>query len=152
MQLHYSGTEQVKAPPALAWAFLDNPQRVARAFPELQELRVVGQQIEGVASIGSGFLKAKLKLVVTVDPDPSTGQLTILVRGNGMGSTLMVAVHGHLSEAQGGVVLDWKAEANAAGPLAKMSRSMVEAQAQALISRTFSHIRTELEADARLLG
>lgn len=153
MELHYSGQEQIQAPPALIWAFLDDPQRLALAFPELQDVRVLShRQIEGVVSVGGGFLKARLRLRIEVEPSPDTGEVTIRVTGTGMGSTLELRASGRVTQTDRQTTFAWQAEAKVGGPLAKMGGGVADAQARALLTRTFANLRNQIEAQVRTLA
>lgn len=154
MQLSYSGQEQVQAPPALVWAFVDDPQRVAACLPRVDDLRVVGpHQLEAHIAVGAGLLRGKIKLDITVQPDQQGGKVTVTVRGGGLGSQLNLNAVADVVDNQNGTTnLNWQGQAEASGPLAKMGGQMIDAQAQQLIARTFQRMSESIGAEAKKLA
>ena len=58
MKLNYSGTEQVKAAPAVVWAFVQDPERVARCLPDVQEVTVQdANHMEATVQVGVGMVR-----------------------------------------------------------------------------------------------
>ena len=62
MKLNYSGQEKVQAPPAVVWAFVQDPERVARCLPDVQEVTVHDQaHMDAIVQVGVGMVRGKFK-------------------------------------------------------------------------------------------
>ena len=70
MKLNYNGQDKVQAPPAAVWAFVQDPERVARCLPEVQDVQVSGpQQLTATVNVGVGMVRGKFKFNIDVQPD-----------------------------------------------------------------------------------
>ena len=151
VNLSYSGQEKVQAPPAAVWAFVRDPAQVARCLPRIEDVRVIdATHLQGHISMGSGFMKSKIKLNIEVVPDQAQGRVNVKVTGGGLGSALeLLAGANVVDNGDGTTTLDWQGSAEMSGPMAKMAGKMAEEQGQKMVARTFQNLSASIGQNAR---
>ncbi len=148
MKLNYSGQEQVKAAPAVVWAFVQDPERVARCLPDVQEVTVQdANHMEATVQVGVGMVRGKFKFKIEVLPDEAAGRVNVNVRGGGLGSVVdLTAGANVVDNGDGTTALDWTGEASMRGPLASVGGRMLDVQAKKLIEKTVENMGTAMSA------
>lgn len=148
MKLNYSGQEQVKAAPAVVWAFVQDPERVARCLPDVQEVVVQdANHMEATVQVGVGMVRGKFKFKIEVRPDQDAGRVNVIVRGGGLGSVVdLTAGANVLDNGDGTTTLDWTGEASMRGPVASVGGRMLDVQAKKLIEKTFENMGNAMSA------
>lgn len=151
MQMQFSGQEQVQAPPAVVWAFVNDPQRVAACLPGVQDVQVVGPgELEVTVPLQAGLLRGSMKARVQIIPDEVGGVVRVRIQGGGLGSQMDVdAGAAVVDTGDGQTRLDWQGTAALGGPLAKLGKAM-EPRVQGLIGRTFRNMSASIAAGSRL--
>lgn len=146
VNLSYSGQEKVQAPPAAVWAFISDPAQVARCLPRIEDVRVIdATHLQGHVSMGSGFMKSKIKLNIEVVPDQAQNRVNVKVTGGGLGSNLELTAGANiLDNGDGTTTLAWQGNADMRGPLANMAGKMAEEQGQKMIARTFQNMSASI--------
>ncbi|WP_339094003.1 CoxG family protein [Deinococcus sp. VB343] len=151
MQMQFSGQEQVQAPPAVVWAFVNDPQRVAACLPGVQDVQVVGPgELEVTVPLQAGLLRGSMKARVQIVPDEQGGVVRVGIQGGGLGSQMNVDAGATVVDTGDGQTrLDWQGTAALSGPLAKLGKAM-EPRVQGLIARTFRNMSASIAAESRL--
>lgn len=154
MKLSYSGQEQVKAPPAVVWAFVQDPERVARCLPDVQEVVVQDQNhLEATVQVGVGMVRGKFKFKIEVRPDEAAQRINVKVQGGGLGSVVdLTAGANVVDNGDGTTTLDWQGDATMRGPVATVGGRVLDAQAQKLIQKTFQNMSAQVGASAGTLA
>lgn len=154
MELSYSGQEQVKAPPAVVWAFISDPKRVARCLPKVQDVQIGDQgQIIAKVPIKMGFFKGEFGLDIVVEPHPEQNRALVRVSGAGLGSQLSLDAHADVVDLGDGTTrLDWQGRADLSGPIAKMNRSMLDPMVEKLLARTFQNMSAQMASSSEQLA
>ena len=71
----------------MVWAFVQDPERVARCLPDVQEVVVQdANHMEATVQVGVGMVRGKFKFKIEVRPDQDAGRVNVIVRGGGLGS------------------------------------------------------------------
>lgn len=142
MKLNYSGQEKVQAPPAAVWAFVQDPERVARCLPDVQDVQVTGpNQMVATVNVGVGMVRGKFKFDIEVHPDADANRVNVVVKGGGLGSVVdMTAGANIVDNGDGTTTLDWNGDADMRGPIATVGGRMLDPQAQKLIQKTFQNM------------
>lgn len=142
MKLSYSGQEKVQAPPAAVWAFVQDPERVARCLPDVQDVQVTGpNQMVATVNVGVGMVRGKFKFDIAVHPDADANRVNVVVKGGGLGSVVdMTAGANIVDNGDGTTTLDWTGDADMRGPIATVGGRMLDPQAQKLIQKTFQNM------------
>ena len=148
MNLHYTGEEQIPASLDQVWAFVTDPEKVGRCFPDVVDVSVQdATHFESIVRVGVGPVRGSFKMKVELLPADSKRRIDMKISGGGFGSTVDLASGADLVEAgDGTTLLKWSGQAQARGPIAAVGGRVLDAQAQKLISQAFGNVRQQLTA------
>ena len=148
MTLQYTGEEKIPVGLDTVWAFVTDPGKVGRCFPELVDVTVQDStHFEAVVKVGVGPVRGKFKLKVELLPAPSKRRLDMKMSGGGFGSAMDLTAGADLVDAgDGTTLLKWSGQAEARGPIAAVGGRVLDAQAQKLIAQAFGNVRQQLTA------
>ena len=148
MNLQYSGEEKIPASLDTVWAFVTDPEKVGRCFPEVVDVTVQDPtHFEAVVKVGVGPVRGKFKMKVELLPDASSSSIDMKMSGGGFGSTVDLTAGADLVDAgDGTTLLKWSGQAEARGPIAAVGGRVLDAQAQKLIEQAFGNVRQQLSA------
>ena len=146
MTLQYSGEEKIPVGHDKVWAFVTDPEKVGRCFPELVDLTVEDPtHFESVVKVGVGPVRGKFKVKVELLPAPSGHRIEMKMSGGGFGSTVDLTAGADLVDAGAGTtLLKWSGQAEARGPIAAVGGRVLDAQARKLIEQAFANVRQQL--------
>jgi uncharacterized protein len=145
VNLQYSGEEKIPASLDIVWAFVTDPERVGRCFPELVDLAVQDSaHFVATVKVGVGPVRGKFKVKVELLPDPSRHHLDMKMSGGGFGSAVDLTAAADLDAGDGTTVLKWSGQAEARGPIAAVGGRVLDAQAKKLIEEAFGNVRKQL--------
>lgn len=154
MDFSARGQEHVPAPPAAVWAFLQDPERVARCLPDVEE--IVGRgpaQAEATVRVSARRLRGRFRVTLDVQPREAEQRVTVEVRGGGLGSAVHLTAGATVRDnGDGTTALDWYGHAALRGPVAAVGGRALEARAQRLIAQTFQNLSSHLGAQAGTLA
>ena len=148
MNLRYIGEEKIPASLDTVWAFVTDPEKVGRCFPEVVDVAVQDPtHFESVVKVGVGPVRGKFKLRVELLPDPSKNRVDMKMSGGGFGSAVDMTAGADIVDAgDGTTLLKWSGQAEARGPIAAVGGRVLDAQAQKLITEAFGNVRQHLSA------
>ncbi len=148
MKLNYSGQERVQATPEQVWIFVQDPDKVARCLPDVQEVTVHdATHMDALVMVGVGMVRGKFKFKIELNPQPDAGRVTVKVSGGGLGSAVdLTAGADVLPDGGQATVLDWQGEATMRGPLASVGGRLLDSQARKLIEKTFANMSANIGA------
>ena len=148
MNLQYSGEEKIPASLDTVWAFVTDPEKVGRCFPEVVDVTVQDStHFEALVKVGVGPVRGKFKMKVELLPDPSKRRIDMKMSGGGFGSTVDLTAGADLVDAgDGTTLLKWSGQVEARGPIAAVGGRVLDAQAQKLITQAFGNVRQQLTA------
>ena len=146
MNLQYNGEERIPAGRDKVWAFVTDPEKVARCFPEVVDVAVHDpNHFDAVVQVGVGPVRGKFKLKVELVPDAAGQRLDMKISGGGFGSAVDLTAVADLAEAgPGATMLKWSGQAVARGPVAAVGGRVLDAQAQKVIAQAFANVRERL--------
>jgi carbon monoxide dehydrogenase subunit G len=149
MNLQYSGEEKITASPDVVWAFVTDPEKIARSMPEVVEVTVHDPtHVDAVVQVAVGPVRGKFKLKVELQPDPSRRRIDLKISGGGFGSAVDLTAGADVVDAGGATtLLKGSGEAVARGPVAAVGGRVLDAQAQKLIAQAFGNVRQQLSAE-----
>jgi carbon monoxide dehydrogenase subunit G len=149
MNLQYSGEEKITASPDVVWAFVTDPEKIARSMPEVVEVTVHDPtHVDAVVQVAVGPVRGKFKLKVELQPDPSRRRIDLKISGGGFGSAVDLTAGADVVDTGGATtLLKWSGEAVARGPVAAVGGRVLDAQAQKLIAQAFGNVRQELSGE-----
>ena len=146
MNLEYSGEERIPVSPDVVWAFVTDPEKVARCMPEVIDVTVHDPtHVEAVVQVAVGPVRGKFKLKVELQPDPARRRIDLKISGGGFGSAVDMTAGADVVDAgDGTTILKWSGQAVARGPVAAVGGRVLDAQAQKLITQAFGNVRQQL--------
>jgi hypothetical protein len=146
VNLQQTGEEQIPAGPDTVWAFVTDPGKVGRCFPDVVDVTVQDStHFEAVVKVGVGPVRGKFKMKVELLPADSKRRLDMTMSGGGFGSTVDLQAGADLVDAgDGATLLKWSGQAEARGPIAAVGGRVLDAQAQKLIAQAFANVRQQL--------
>ena len=146
MNLQYTGEEKIPAGFDAVWAFVTNPEKVGRCFPDVVDVTVQdATHFEAVVKVGVGPVRGKFKMKVELLPDSTKSRLDMKISGGGFGSAVDMTAGADISDAGGGAtLLKWSGQAEARGPIAAIGGRVLDSQAQKLITEAFGNVRQQL--------
>jgi len=148
VNLQYSGEEKIPASPATVWAFVQDPEKVARCLPDVVEVNVQDQtHVDAVVKVAVGPVRGKFKLKIEVVPAPSGHRIDVKASGGGFGSAVDLTAGADVVDAgDGTTLLKWTGQAVARGPVATVGGRVLDSQAKKLIEQAFANIHQQLSA------
>jgi carbon monoxide dehydrogenase subunit G len=146
VNLQYTGEETIPADLDTVWAFVTDPEKVGRSFPDVVEVTVQDStHFEAVVKIGVGPVRGKFKMKVELVPADSKRRIDMTMSGGGFGSTVDLTSGADLVDAgDGTTLLKWSGQAEARGPIAAVGGRVLDAQAEKLIAQAFGNVRRQL--------
>jgi carbon monoxide dehydrogenase subunit G len=146
VNLQYSGEEKIAAGVDTVWAFVTNPERVGRSFPDVIDVTVHDPtHFDAVVNVGVGPVRGKFKMKVELVPDPSRHHLDMKVSGGGFGSAVDLSASADVVDAgDGTTLLKWSGQAMPRGPIAAVGGRVLGTEAQKMIVRAFGNVRQQL--------
>jgi carbon monoxide dehydrogenase subunit G len=147
MNLQYSGEEKITASPDVVWAFVTDPEKIARSMPEVVEVTVHDPtHVDAVVQVAVGPVRGKFKLKVELQPDPSRRRIDMKISGGGFGSAVDLTAGADVIDAgDATTLLKWSGQAVARGPVAAVGGRVLDAQAQKLIAQAFGNVRQRIQ-------
>ena len=151
LHLHYDGELTIAAPQEKVWEFINDPARVGRCLPDLQQLDTKDERhFDAVVRIGVGPVRGRFRMEVELQPEEAPRRGGLRLRGSGMGSGLQLQARIELEPAGDGTTrFRWEAEADVSGPLATVGGRLLDNQARKVTEQLFASIRANLENGAR---
>jgi carbon monoxide dehydrogenase subunit G len=148
VKLDYSGQEKIPVSPDTVWAFVTDPEKVARCLPELVQVTVQdATRFDAVVRVGVGPVRGQFKLKCELQPEPSTRHMNMKIAGGGFGSAVDLTASADIADAGDGTTrLDWRGTAEMRGTVAAAGSRVLDAQAQKLVAQTFANVSETLSA------
>ena len=148
MNLQYTGEETIPASLDKVWAFVTDPEKVGRCFPDVVDVTVHdATHFESIVKVGVGPVRGSFKMKVELLPADSKRRIDMKISGGGFGSTVDLASGADLVAAgDGTTLLRWSGQAEARGPIAAVGGRVLDAQARKLIEQAFANVRRQLSA------
>ena len=146
MNLQNSGEEKIPANVDTVWAFVTDPEKVGRSFPDVVDVLVQDPtHLEAVVKVGVGPVRGKFKVKVELLPDPSRHHIDMNMTGGGFGSAVDLTASADVVDAgDGTTLLKWSGTAIPRGPIAAVGGRVLDAEAKKVIAKAFANVRQHL--------
>jgi uncharacterized protein len=146
VNLQYSGEETIAAGGDVVWAFVTDPEKVGRCFPDVIDVTVHDSaRFDAVVGVSVGPVRGKFKLKVELMPAPSERRIALKISGGGFGSAIDMTAAADVVGTGGDLtLLKWQGQAVARGPVATVGGRVLDAQAKRLIEQAFGNVRRAL--------
>jgi hypothetical protein len=146
LNLQYNGEEKIPADVETVWAFVTDPEKVGRCFPDVADVTVQDPtHLEAVVNVGVGPVRGKFKVKVELLPASSKRRIDMKMSGGGFGSAVDLTSGADIVDGGNGTtLLKWSGQAEARGPVAAVGGRVLDAQAEKLIAQAFGNVRQQL--------
>jgi carbon monoxide dehydrogenase subunit G len=146
VNLQYSGEEKIPADVESVWAFVTDPEKVGRCFPDVVDVTVQDPtHLESVVKVGVGPVRGKFKVKVELVPDPSRHHIDMKMSGGGFGSSVdLTAAADVIDGGDGTTLLKWSGQAVPRGPIAAVGGRVLDSEARKVIEKAFGNVRRQL--------
>lgn len=146
MNLQYSGEEKIPAGVDTVWAFVTDPEKVGRAFPDVVDVTVQDPtHLEAVVRVGVGPVRGNFKVKVELLPDASRHHLDMKMSGGGFGSAVDLTAGADVADGgDGTTLLKWTGQAVPRGPIAAVGGRVLDSEAKKVIEKAFANVRRQL--------
>lgn len=144
------GTMDIQADRERVFAFLTDPDKLGPCLPKVQQIRKLPDgRFEAVARVGKGFLAATFTLTCMFTEKTPPSAAAIRATGKAKGSGVDGTARMDLRELpSGGTGVDWTADVEITGLVAKVGQHRLQSAAEKAITQTFKRVRKELKAGA----
>ncbi|HEU5345929.1 MAG TPA: carbon monoxide dehydrogenase subunit G [Ktedonobacterales bacterium] len=152
--MHFTGTQQIKAPVAKVWQFVLDPNKVAECAPGFKTMDILGpDHFKPTLAVGIGAVKATFTLDVQLEDVREPEHAAMRGRGAAAGSAVdMVAAMDLKPLSDTETQMDWTADVNVSGTLASVGARLMEGTAHRLTARFFDCFRQKLEESNDVAG
>lgn len=146
--MHFTGTQQIKAPVAKVWQFVLDPNKVAECAPGFKTMEILGpDHFKPTLAVGIGAVKATFTIDVQLEDVREPEHAAMRGRGAAAGSAIdMVAAMDLKPLSDSETQMDWTADVNVNGTLASVGARLMEGTAQRLTAKFFDCFRQKIEA------
>lgn len=147
--MQVSGTTTISASQDKVFAFLTNPDFVAKCAPGLESMKVVeaGKKFKAIGSVGLGNLKVRFTGDIEFVELLAPSKATMKAHGTAPGSAVDATATMNLSDAGDGTTrLDWSADINVLGTIAALASRMMGSVTQKLSGEFFACAKKQIEA------
>src|SRR6478736_2243910 len=138
-QLKLQGTVDIKADRATVFAFVTDPDRIGPCLPKVQSIKKLPNgHFEATAKVGKGFVSASFVMDCAftdlVAPDRAAIRATGKSRGSAVDGTARMTLR---DLDGGGTGVDWTADVEITGLVARVGEGRLRSSADAMITQMF---------------
>jgi carbon monoxide dehydrogenase subunit G len=143
------GTKQFDAPQAKVWEVLNDPSRMAKTMPGVQDFSVEDDRhwtAKVVIPLGLGGLKMSINFEKVEERQPDYARLN--AKGTGVGAMLSMDTQFELSESSGGTEMKWEADVRLMGQVGSMGQRVL----QPIVNQQVQNVLAALDEQIREAG
>jgi hypothetical protein len=146
VNLQYSGEEKIPASVDAVWAFVTDPEKVGRSFPDVVDVSVQDPtHLQATVRVGVGPVRGNFKVKVELLPNASGHHLDMKMSGGGFGSAVDLTAGADVVDAgDGTTLLKWTGQAVPRGPIAAVGGRVLDSEARKVIEKAFANVRQQL--------
>ncbi len=146
--MHFTGTQQIKAPKERVFQFVLDPNKVAECAPGFKTMEILGpDHFKPTLAVGIGAIRATFTLDVLLEDVREPDHAGMHGRGSAGGSAVdMKAAMDLTTISETETKMDWVADVNVSGTLASVGARMMEGVAHKLTAQFFDCFRAKIEA------
>ena len=146
--MHFTGTQQIKAPKEQVFKFVLDPNKVAECAPGFKSMDILGpDHFKPTLAVGIGAIKATFTLDVLLEDVRPTDHAAMHGRGSAGGSAVdMTAAMDLTAVSETETTMVWVADVNVSGTLASVGARMMEGVAHKLTAQFFECFQKKIEA------
>lgn len=150
--MHFTGTQQIKAPVAKVWAFVLDPNKVAECAPGFKAMDILGpDHFKPTLAVGIGAVKATFTIDVQLEDVREPDHAAMRGRGAAAGSAVDMVATVDLaavseSESAAETTMNWVADVTVSGTIASVGARLIESVARKQVAKFFDCFSHKLEA------
>jgi carbon monoxide dehydrogenase subunit G len=147
------GRHSFRAPRAVVWEALLDPQVLARTLPGCDELRAEGDhRFRGALNLRIGPVQGRFDGTVALTDLVASERFTISIRGQGPAGFLDGTGLVRLEDEEGGTALVYDMDARVGGRVAGVGQRLLDSTAKAVTSQALDGLGRQLEHLATAAG
>ncbi|MCL5428420.1 MAG: carbon monoxide dehydrogenase subunit G [Chloroflexi bacterium] len=146
MQL--TGSTEIKASREKVWAFLTNPDFVAKCAPGLESMEIIeeNKKFKATGSVGLGNLKVRFAGDIEFVTMEAPSRAVLKGRGTAPGSAVEGMAEMKLRDGENGItIMDWTADVNVLGTIASLASRLMGSVVQKLSGQFFDCVKARIE-------
>lgn len=143
------GTVEIPADRATVFAFLTDPDRIGPCLPKVESVKKRPDgTFEATAKVGKGFLSATLVMHCSFTENVPPERAAIRATGKAKGSAVDGTARMELVELpdDAGTRVDWTADVELSGIVAKLAGNRFDAKANDLVEQTFRKVKKRIKS------
>jgi carbon monoxide dehydrogenase subunit G len=143
------GTKHFNASQAKVWEVLNDPSRMAKTMPGVQDFSVEDDRhwkAKVVIPLGLGGLKMSINFEKVEERQPDYARLN--AKGTGVGAMLSMDTQFELSESSGGTEMKWEADVRLMGQVGSMGQRVL----QPIVNQQVQNVLAALDEQIREAG
>ena len=145
MKLH--GTHTLNAPREQVWAFLMNPESIAKVMPGCDRLEEIAPDTyEATLKLGIAAVKGTYTGSVQLMDKTPPNRYRMLINGSGTPGFVKGEATIDLAEQDGKTVLTYDADTQVGGLIANVGQRMIGGVAKLIINQSLKKLSEELES------
>ena len=142
-----AGTQTFPAPRQQVWAFLTDPQCLAKCMPGCEKLETVGEnEYSGIINIGLAAVKGVYNGKVKLDEMQAPAHYKMVLDGKGKQGFIKGSGTIDLEEQNGQTLLKYSGDVQIGGPLASVGQRLIDGAAKMMIGQFFTAMEAEVKA------
>jgi carbon monoxide dehydrogenase subunit G len=147
MNAQFKGTDILQASYDAVWNFVTNPELVGPCIPDVTQSHATSPtDLVATVKVGVGPVSGKFEFKAALDPKPAEKRVLIKIHGEGLGTVVDQEASADLTDEGATTRLDWVANAVISGKLASIGGRLLEKQAEKIIQKFFTNMRTKIGA------
>ncbi|HSL98066.1 MAG TPA: carbon monoxide dehydrogenase subunit G [Candidatus Deferrimicrobiaceae bacterium] len=146
--MQFSGTNEIGAPRARVWDFVNDPEQVGWCGPGVESIEVAdATHFRARARVGIGAVAARFALDLELLEQEAPERAVIRATGQAPGSAVDATGEMRLEgPPEGPTTMRWIATVTISGTIARVGARLIESTATTMIKQTFDCMRARLEA------
>ena len=142
-----TGTQTFPVPRQQVWAFLTDPQCLAKCMPGCEKLEPVGENdYSGIINVGLAAVKGVYNGKVKLDEMRPPTHYKMVLDGKGKQGFIKGSGTIDLEEQNGQTLLKYSGDVQIGGPLASVGQRMIDGAAKMMIGQFFTAMEAEVKA------
>ncbi len=143
--MNVNGTYTLNAPIDKVWAFLMDPDSIAKVMPGCEELKETEPDVfEGTMTIGIAAVKGTYSGSVHLIDKEEPTHYRMLIDGNGKRGFVKGEATIDLEEQSGETVLTYNADTQVGGLIANVGQRMIGGASKLIINQSLKRLQQEL--------
>ena len=145
--MQFEGNFEVSASPSRVWVILTDPNKVAKAIPDVKSFQVKDQSsFYAEFTIKLGFIKGEIKMNFGYQDLRPYEQMRLVGRGTGAQSTVDLAIDLKMVASNGGSKISWTAVLVVGGLVAGLGARIMEGFAKQKIEQIVDALKNTISA------